>query len=260
MACSVYKVFTRERGTYQDINGIQEYFRDYINNNLQLIADCVSTNTVLKVVKRDASGNFAAGTITANLTGNVTGNVSGNITGDLTGNIIGGLTGNVTGNCSGSSGSCTGNAATATLADNATLAATATFANAASASTRFQVSGIVGGGFDTSQNPVFSSVPGNAGLVICRVRKILLAGEVLKLKYASCSFSSPFLRLKVSGLAGSWQQTTELLLLDTALDVSLLVGPASTNLVDVSGVNINPVATALYSTDSYRLEFAVENA
>lgn len=49
-------------------------------------------NTANKVVKRDASGDFAAGIITA------------------------ALVGNVTGNCSGSSGSCTGNAATATTA------------------------------------------------------------------------------------------------------------------------------------------------
>lgn len=37
-----------------------------------------STNTASRIVSRDASGNFAAGTITANLTGNVTGNVTGN--------------------------------------------------------------------------------------------------------------------------------------------------------------------------------------
>lgn len=49
-----------------------------------------NSNTASTIVKRDSSGNFSAGTITANLTGNVTGNVSG------------------------SSGSCTGNAATAT--------------------------------------------------------------------------------------------------------------------------------------------------
>ena len=36
-----------------------------------------STNTANAVVQRDASGNFSAGTITANLTGNVTGNASG---------------------------------------------------------------------------------------------------------------------------------------------------------------------------------------
>ena len=37
-----------------------------------------SANVANKVVKRDGSGNFAAGTITANLTGNVTGNLTGN--------------------------------------------------------------------------------------------------------------------------------------------------------------------------------------
>ena len=60
------------------------------------------------IVLRDASGNFAAGTITANLTGNTagvhTGNVVGNVTGSLTGNastatsavsITGNLTGDV---------------------------------------------------------------------------------------------------------------------------------------------------------------------
>jgi hypothetical protein len=58
----------------------------------------VSANTANTLVLRDGSGNFSAGTITAALTGNVTGNVSG------------------------SSGSCTGNAATATNAANATNA------------------------------------------------------------------------------------------------------------------------------------------
>jgi hypothetical protein len=40
--------------------------------------DATTTNTASKVVARDASGNFSAGTITANLIGNVTGTVSGN--------------------------------------------------------------------------------------------------------------------------------------------------------------------------------------
>ncbi len=45
-----------------------------------------TANTVSTVVARDASGNFAANTITASLTGNVTGNVTGNLTGNVTGN------------------------------------------------------------------------------------------------------------------------------------------------------------------------------
>jgi hypothetical protein len=53
-----------------------------------------STNTADAVVKRDSSGNFAAGTITADLTGDVTGNVTGDVTGDLTGNVTGDVSGN----------------------------------------------------------------------------------------------------------------------------------------------------------------------
>ncbi len=53
--------------------------------------DATSTNTANKIVSRDGSGNFSAGTITANLSGNV----SGNVTGNLTGNSVGTHSGNV---------------------------------------------------------------------------------------------------------------------------------------------------------------------
>ena len=46
-----------------------------------------SANTANTVVKRDANGNFAAGTVTAALTGNVTGNLTGNVTGNVTGTV-----------------------------------------------------------------------------------------------------------------------------------------------------------------------------
>ena len=62
-----------------------------------------SSNTANEIVKRDASGNFAAGTITAtSFSGPLTGNVTGNLTGDVTGNTAGVHTGNVTGNLTGS--------------------------------------------------------------------------------------------------------------------------------------------------------------
>lgn len=51
-----------------------------------------SINTPGTLVERDGSGNFAAGTITANLTGNVTGNVSGS-SGSFTGSLSGDVTG-----------------------------------------------------------------------------------------------------------------------------------------------------------------------
>lgn len=64
-------------------------------------SNATDANTASTIVARDASGNFSAGTITADLTGDVTGNVSG------------------------SSGSTTGNAATATaLATGRTIGMT----------------------------------------------------------------------------------------------------------------------------------------
>jgi hypothetical protein len=46
------------------------------NVPVTISVDATTTNTASKVVARDASGNFAAGTITANLVGAVTGNAS----------------------------------------------------------------------------------------------------------------------------------------------------------------------------------------
>ena len=48
------------------------------------------------IVLRDGSGNFAAGTISANVIGNVTGTVTGNVTGNVIGNVTGNLTGSAT--------------------------------------------------------------------------------------------------------------------------------------------------------------------
>ena len=50
------------------------------NSNIAVTisVDATTTNIASKIVARDASGNFSAGTITANLVGNVTGAVTGN--------------------------------------------------------------------------------------------------------------------------------------------------------------------------------------
>ena len=121
-----------------------------------MIDAATNNNTVSTLVKRDGSGNFSAGTITANLTGNVTGNVTGNITssgtstfttidvngGNIDGTVIGaavaaaitgttitastGFSGNLTGNVT---GEVTGNASTATTwqtARNLTISGDAT--------------------------------------------------------------------------------------------------------------------------------------
>jgi len=70
-------------------------------NARQIVTDATSANVVGRLVARDSSGNFSAGTITANLTGDVTGNLAGNastastlqtarniaLSGDLTGSV-----------------------------------------------------------------------------------------------------------------------------------------------------------------------------
>jgi hypothetical protein len=53
-------------------------------------------NTASTIVKRDASGNFTATSISSNIIGDVTGNVTGNVVGNVTGSLIGNAT-NVSG-------------------------------------------------------------------------------------------------------------------------------------------------------------------
>ena len=66
----------------------------------ELLANAATNaNTASTIVKRDASGNFSAGTISANLTGNVTGNITGNVTGAASLNVLksgDSMTGNLT--------------------------------------------------------------------------------------------------------------------------------------------------------------------
>jgi hypothetical protein len=70
----------------------------------QAANSATAVNVASTIVKRDASGNFAANIITADLSGNVTGDVTGNLTGNVTGNVsgssssfTGSLSGDVTG-------------------------------------------------------------------------------------------------------------------------------------------------------------------
>jgi microcystin-dependent protein len=105
----------------------------------------VSTNTPNAIVSRDASGNFSANQITANVTGNV----------------------------SGSSGSCTGNSATATQASNALAcsgnSATATIAATCSGNSntasRLQTPRTINGvSFNGSENITVTAVPVNGSV------------------------------------------------------------------------------------------------
>ncbi|MEY4097259.1 MAG: hypothetical protein RL170_103 [Bacteroidota bacterium] len=73
--------------TVNSIGGVSSSTIGTINTT---VTAATSSNTVNTLVKRDASGNFSAGTITANLTGNVTGSLTGNATTATTANSISG--------------------------------------------------------------------------------------------------------------------------------------------------------------------------
>ena len=74
---------------YQSKSGLTLNFRTLLDGEYTVITtnadditidtDATSSNIPSTIVKRDASGNFAAGTITANLIGNVTGSASLNV-------------------------------------------------------------------------------------------------------------------------------------------------------------------------------------
>jgi hypothetical protein len=58
-------------------------------NTAELAANsATAANTASKIVARDSSGNFSAGTITANIIGNVTGNLTGTVTGAASLNVL----------------------------------------------------------------------------------------------------------------------------------------------------------------------------
>ena len=91
---------TSLKNTFPNISGPITDTHTTINLNMATVTAATNANTASTLVKRDGSGNFSAGTITASLTGNVTGNTSGTHTGPVTGNTSGTHTGPVTGNAS----------------------------------------------------------------------------------------------------------------------------------------------------------------
>lgn len=76
--------YTSNAGTVTSVTGGSYLTGGTITSSGTLAVDATSANTASKIVARDASGDFSAGTITANLSGNATtattaGNVSGTV-------------------------------------------------------------------------------------------------------------------------------------------------------------------------------------
>lgn len=117
-------------GYIQQIVSTNYFFtRAYIGGSWQAwkqLPTSETTNTANTLVQRDASGNFAAGTITAALTGNVTGNV----TGVLTGSLATGRTIEITGDMTYTSGAFNGSANVTGVGTLATVATAGTSGSA----------------------------------------------------------------------------------------------------------------------------------
>jgi len=68
--------------TFPNISGAITATHTVINSSIATVVAATHTNTANTLVKRDSSGNFAAGTITAALTGNTTGTHTGPVVGN----------------------------------------------------------------------------------------------------------------------------------------------------------------------------------
>ena len=66
------------KATFPNIAGAISGTHTDINSAVTDVNAATDANTASAIVKRDGSGNFTAGTVTAALAGNVTGNVTGN--------------------------------------------------------------------------------------------------------------------------------------------------------------------------------------
>ncbi|MFC1842388.1 beta strand repeat-containing protein [Candidatus Dependentiae bacterium] len=113
-----------------------------------LANNATSSNTASAIVRRDGSGNFSAGTITANLVGNVTGNLTGNAdtatsatTAGTAINFSGALAGDVIGNQTTTTVALVGGQTAASVAAATVLANNATSNNTANTIVRRDASG-----------------------------------------------------------------------------------------------------------------------
>ena len=113
-----------------------------VANGANLANAATNANTASTIVKRDASGNFAAGTITANLTGTVTGTLNGNAsTATSAGSFTGSLAGDVTGTQGATVVANVGGVTAVNVAAGAGLANAATSVNTGSTIVKRDASG-----------------------------------------------------------------------------------------------------------------------
>lgn len=154
-----------------------------LNSAKQETADCVSSNIVDKVVKRDGSGNFSAGTITATLNGSATSaTTSTNLSGGAAGTIpYQSSSGNTVQLAAGSSGQVlrANGAAAPSWMDQSSIAA----GTANSATTATQYNGVNQAAFSPSMKAGFSVTGGGtitvngSGYVYWSTRFIIISAS-----------------------------------------------------------------------------------
>ena len=128
-----------------------------VANATTLANASTSSNTPSTIVRRDGSGNFSAGTITASLIGNVTGNITGTATAATTAiNFSGSLSGDVIGTQNATVVNTVGGLSASQVASGASAANAATSVDTPSTIVARDVSG------DFSAGLITANLSGNA--------------------------------------------------------------------------------------------------
>lgn len=124
-----------------------------------MIDAATNASTASTLVKRDSSGNFSAGVITADLTGNVTGNVTGNITSTGTSSFS-----NIDVNGGTVDGAIIGGSSAAAITGT-TISATTGFSGTLTGNVTGNVTGDVTGNISSSGTSTFTTIDVNGGTI-----------------------------------------------------------------------------------------------
>lgn len=243
------------------------------DSSVTLAVDATSANTASKVVARDASGNFSAGTITATLSGNAStatkwatartitlgGDLTGNVSIDGSGDVT--LTATVAANSVALGTDTTGNYVADVTAGNyitksgtagegwsPTIAVDATSANTASkvvardASGNFSagtITATLNGNASTVTNGVYTTDTGT-------VTNAMLAGSIANAKLANSSITLAGTSVSLGGSFTATNMLDAIKTVDGAgsgLDADLLDGQSSAyfriNIYDAAGTLLN---------------------
>jgi hypothetical protein len=215
------------KATFPNVTGAITGTHTQINDSVASVVSATNANTASTLVKRDASGNFSAGTITAALTGSVTGSLSGNATSSTTaGRWTTARTISLSGDASGS----------ATIRGDANANITVVVANNSHAHTIANVTGLqtaLTNKVDDGQ--VLTNVPSNAVFTDTNTTYSVGNGGLTQINFTSA------LNSKLAGIeAGATADQT------TAQISAMLVNAGSVDGFSISTSQSGAVANTIY--------------